>query len=213
VAGDFGSYVEDPQVNSLDDSPVFLAPLDGAFRYQPCATDASSRCTQQMAPQPPVYWRPHAGFPYAVIGDESLRDYTVSCDVLLTETGSSAGVIGRFSSRGGGISNFRGYLLALDDDGGWRLIKNSVGAGVTTLASGARPVPAGTGTWHNLALTLSGSRLTAAIDGQQVGAVTDSDANYRSGLAGIEAGATAAGGAWTGTSWPIVQYRRLTVAP
>jgi hypothetical protein len=30
-------------------------------------------------------------------------------------------------------------------------------------------------------------------------------------IAAIEAGATAAGGAWTGTSWPVVQYRGLTV--
>jgi len=212
-AGGFGSYVEDPQANPLDDSPAFLAPLDGAFRYQPCVTDASSRCAQQMAPQPPVYWRPHAGFPYAVIGDDSLRDYTVSCDVLLTEAGSSAGVIGRFSSRGGAISNFRGYMLALDDEGTWRIIKNSISVGVTTLASGAVPAPPGTGTWHNLALTLAGSRLSAAVDGQQVGTVTDKDANYGSGLAGIEAGATAAGGVWTGRSWPIVQYRHLAVTP
>jgi hypothetical protein len=212
-AGGFGSYVEDPQANPLDDAPVFLAPLDGTFRYQPCATDPSSRCTQQMAPQPPVYWRPHAGFPYAVIGDDALRDYTVSCDVLFTEAGSSAGVIGRFGGRGGGISDFRGYVLTLDDDGSWRLLKNSIGAGVATLASGALPAPAGAGTWHNLALTLNGSRLTAAIDGEPVGAVGDDDASYRSGLAGIEAGATVAGRAWTGTSWPVVQYRGLRVAP
>jgi O-glycosyl hydrolase len=214
----FGTYVEDPNANLLDDSPLYLAPFDGAFRYQPCVTDPSSRCSQQMAPQPPVYWRSHPGFPHAVIGDESLDDYTVSCDVLFTRPGSSAGVIGRFSGRDRNISNlrnisnFRGYLLTLDDRGTWRLIKNSITARIDVLASGTLRAPAGVRTWHNLALAVDRSTLTAAIDGQRVGSVTDNDANYRSGLAGIEAGATMAGGAWTGTSWPIVQYRRLRVS-
>jgi hypothetical protein len=69
------------------------------------------------------------------------------------------------------------------------------------------------GTWHTLALMVKGSTLTATIDERPVGSVTDTDPNYASGLAGIEAGATPAAGAWTGASWPIVQYRHLTVTP
>jgi O-glycosyl hydrolase len=209
----FGTYVELPAANPLDDTPRYLAPMDGAFRYRPCLGDAASRCTQQMASRPPVYWRLHPGFPYAVIGDQSLRNYTVSVDVLFTRTGSSGGVIGRFSKLGQSISNFRGYLITLGDDGIWRLIKNSASVGVTVLASGRLPAPAGVGRWHNVALTVSRSSLTATIDGRRAGAVTDPDANYATGIAGIEAGATAAHGAWTGTSWPIVRYRRLRVIP
>ena len=69
------------------------------------------------------------------------------------------------------------------------------------------------GAWHNLALTVAGTALTARIDGQPVASATDADAHYATGIAGIEAGATEAGGAWTGTSWPVVQYRNLTVTP
>ena len=64
-----------------------------------------------------------------------------------------------------------------------------------------------------VALTVDGPTLTATIDGRQTGSATDDDPHYATGLAGIEAGATAAAGAWTGTSWPIVQYRHLAVTP
>ena len=83
---------------------------------------------------------------------------------------------------------------------------------MSVLASGALAAPAGVDTWHNLSLTIQGATLTAAIDGAQVATVTDNDPNYTTGIAGIEAGAIDANGAWTGTSWPIVQYRRLTVS-
>jgi hypothetical protein len=58
----------------------------------------------------------------------------------------------------------------------------------------------------------SSSKSLVIIDERRVGSATDTDPNYASGLAGIEAGATWSGGGWTGTSWPIVQYRRLRVA-
>jgi hypothetical protein len=207
-----GSYTDDPTANPLDATPVYLAPMDGAFEYRPCATDASTTCTQQMAPRPPVYWYSRAGFPYAVVGDPSWQDYTVSADVLFTQVGSSAGVLDRFSNQGSAISNFRGYILKLADDGSWQLLKNSSYIGVSVLASGTLTSPAGVQQWHNLSLTIRGATLTAYIDARQVATATDNDPNYTTGIAGIEAGAVEANGAWTGTSWPVVQYRRLTIA-
>ena len=210
--GTLASYTDNPTANPLDSTAVYLAPMDGAFEYQPCADNPATTCTQQMAPQPPVYWYARAGFPYAVVGDPSWRDYTVSADVLFTQTGSSAGVLDRFSYQGSAISNFRGYILKLADDGSWQLLKNSRNVGVSVLASGTLTAPAGVGSWHTLSLSIHGATLTAAIDASQVATVTDNDPNYTTGIAGIEAGAIDSGGAWTGTSWPIVQYRRLTVS-
>jgi hypothetical protein len=186
--------------------------MDGAFEHQPCADNAAVTCTQQMAPQPPVYWYSRVGFPYAVVGDPSWRDYTVSADVLFTQAGSSAGVLDRFDYQGGGISNFRAYIFKLADDGSWQLLRNSRYVGVNVLASGALTGPAGVGKWHNLSLTVHGATLTVAIDRRQVATAIDNDPNYTKGIAGIEAGAVDANGAWTGTSWPVVQYRRLTVS-
>jgi hypothetical protein len=186
--------------------------MDGAFEYQPCATAAAKVCNQQMAPQPPVYWYSRTGFPYAVVGDPSWKDYTVSSGVLFTKAGSSAGVLDRFDDQGGGIDNFRAYILNLADDGSWQLLKNSRFVGVSVLASGTLSAPAGVEKWHNLSLTIHGATLTAAIDSRQIATATDNDPNYTKGIAGIEAGAVDANSAWTGTSWPVVQYRRLTVS-
>jgi hypothetical protein len=190
--------------------------MDGTFRYVPCATDTSRLCTQQMTPQPPIYWGAHAGFPHAVIGDESLQtDYTVAADVLFTQHGSSAGVIDRYSSYTGAISSFRGYIFALDDGGAWQLLRNSRAVGVSVMGHGTLAVPPGVGTWHRLALTVKGSTQSGSIDGRQVVSASDTDPNYVTGIAGVEAGATlnSAQNAWTGTSWPIVQFRDLTVLP
>jgi O-glycosyl hydrolase len=207
-----GSYTDRVDANPLDASPRYLAPMDGAFEHQPCATDAATVCTQQMAPQPPVYWYSRTGFPYAVVGDPSWKDYKVSSDVLFTQAGSSAGVLDRFDYQGGGIDNFRAYILKLGDDGSWQLLKNSRFVGVSVLASGTLSAPAGVEKWHNLSLTIHGATLTAAIDSRQIATATDNDPNYTKGIAGIEAGAVDANSAWTGTSWPVVQYRRLTVS-
>jgi hypothetical protein len=211
--GMLSSYNDTAAANPLDESPIYLAPMDGAFEHRPCADAPTTTCTQQTTPQQPVPWVAHAGFPYAVLGDPAWRDYTVSADMLFTHTGSSAGVLDRFSYQDFVVSNFRGYILKLADDGSWQLLKNSRYVGVGILAAGTLPAPAGVGKWHHLSLTIRGASLTGAIDGVQVASVTDNDPNYTTGIAGIEAGAVDANAAWTGTSWPIVQYRRLTVTP
>lgn len=194
----------------LDDEPWYLSSMDGSIGFAPCQGGQPGYCAEQMTPQAPIYWRSHTGFPYAVIGDDSWSNATTSVNVLFTQAGSSAGVIGRFSDMGGGVSNFRGYILNLTDTGSWTLLKNSVSAGVSVLASGTVAAP-GTGTWHKLSITTNGSTITADIDGAQIASVTDSDPNYATGISGIEAGAVLANGSFTGTSWPAAQYRDLSV--
>jgi hypothetical protein len=208
----FGNYVERPGANPLDGTPVYLTAQDGAFEYRPCVTDPARTCIQQMTTQAPVYWKAHRGFPFAVIGDRSLRDYTVSSDVLFTRPGSSAGVLARFSHRGRShhAAHFRGYILELRDGGAWELLKNDPVAGVSVLRSGT-VAPPRLRTWHKLSLTAHGTLLTVRIDGRRVGSARDRDRRYARGIAGIDAGAVVAGGEWSGKSWPIVQYRDLTV--
>lgn len=209
--GSLGSYVEQPGANPLDDTPIYLAPMDGAFRYEPCRDGASRTCIQQMAAQPPVYWWRYLGFPYAVVGDGSLSDYTVSSGVLFTRAGSSAGVMARFSRRQRHANAFHGYLFTLTDGGRWQLLKNHLTAEAQVLRSGALKSRPGLLHWHALSLTVRGSTLTAAVDGRTVASLEDRRAPYRTGIAGIEAGAVEDHGAWTGTSWPVVQYRQLAV--
>ncbi len=196
--------------NDGSDEAPFLATLDGAFGLDPCLGGLRGQCLQQLTPQTPVLWHSTGlDYPYAIIGDPSWANYTVSVQVLLTQQSGTAGVIGRFSLRAhshpaSSIGLFNGYMLDVGADGAWALYRNSVSSPTrTVLASGHGPALS-PGTWHTLSLSMNGSSITASIDGNLVGSATDS--SFSAGLAGLEAGA------FTRT-WPIDQYRDLTVTP
>ena len=166
-------------------------------------------CTRQTTVPTPIFWAnaPAGGwrYPYATIGGAGLANYSVSVDTLLTQPGTSAGLIGRLRQRGGqsDIGHFDGYLFDVATSGAWTLIRNDVAPGRTvTLAAGRLPQPLGTGRWHRLSLAMAGPDLTAAVDGRTVAAV--SDRAWTAGLAGIEAGAGSGG-------WPQAEYRNLSI--
>jgi hypothetical protein len=192
-----------------DDEPQYLAAQDGSFELEPCqvADGANTTCTEQTTAATPVFWHAddNAGlrYPYAVIGDGSLTDYTAGVDVLFTQAGSSAGVIGRFSDRGAD-GGFDGYLFDVSDSGAWELVKNNATVtDRTTVAHGTLAEPLGTGTWHRLSLSMTGGTITASVDGQQVAGYMD-PSPWTSGPAGIEAGAST-------LNWPQVQYSNLQI--
>jgi hypothetical protein len=211
---------------TADDEPPYLAAQDGAFELTRCRVpDGRDRtCTEQEAAPLPVFWHgqqvtPGSRWPYAIIGDPSWADYTVSVDVLLPGRGSSAGVIGRFSGQAGtpDIGQFDGYVLDVSGTGQWRLVRNANGAAQgasaacpagtaasKTLAAGRLARPWAPGTWHRLSLSMSGPVITAAAGGRTLATVRDPA--WRAGLAGIEAGAFT-------SSWPQVQYSHLAVTP
>jgi hypothetical protein len=207
---------------TADDEPPYLAAQDGSFELAPCAVrdGSDTTCTEQETVATPVFW--HAGptprYPYAIIGDAGMANYTVSADVLLTQKNTSAGLIGRYSCRmsGSGVAAFDGYVFDVSAAGAWRLVSNAntkpTGSNCqtggptapTTLASGTLAQPPGTKSWHRLSLGMSGSTITAAVDGTAVAQVSDS--SWTSGPAGIEAGA--------GTqTWPQAQYSNLSITP
>jgi Glycosyl hydrolase family 59 len=212
---------------SADDEPPYLAAQDGAFELARCRVpDRGDRtCTKQEAVATPAFWHDHGSaaathYPYAVIGDLGWQNYAVSVDVLLPGSTSSAGLIGRFSCQHSvpGTGQFDGYVLSVSGAGRWRLTRNAnsaqsqVSAGCPSaparpaapqvLASGQLAQPLGTGTWHRLTLSMSGSAITASVGGTRVATV--SDPTWTSGLAGIAAGPF-------GTGWPQVEYSHLSV--
>jgi hypothetical protein len=204
------------QAGRSDDEPQYLAAQDGSFELERCQAPgrmpgrSNTTCTEQEAVRKPVFWPANTGarshYPYAIIGDASWANYVVSIDTLLTRPGTSAGLIGRFSNRGGSssrIGQFDGYLFDVAATGAWKLIKDDVNASkMQILASATLAQPLYPGTWHRLSLSMSGSTIMASVDGHQVTSVSDS--SWASGPAGIEAGA------FTG-SWPQAQYSNLSV--
>ncbi|WP_084714244.1 RICIN domain-containing protein [Streptacidiphilus rugosus] len=177
----------------------YLSAINGAFQAEPCTGGRSGTCVQQRATTAPISWD-NASDPYAVLGDLSWSDYTVSVDAQLQQAGSAV-LLGRVGlQQGFSPANINAYQLKLANTGAWSLQRNSSGGTVSTLASGTVSAP-GTGTWHTLALSFAGSTITARIDGNQVGgAVTDTA--YASGQVGI------------GTSgWIGAQFANLAVTP
>jgi hypothetical protein len=151
-----------------------------------------------MTPAKPIEWDPDSN-PYTISGDPGWTSYTVAADALIQRPGSVR-VMGRVGTQHSfGPAGINEYYLQLSNTGAWSIVRNNTSDTLTTLASGTVAAP-GTGTWHHLALTFSGSTISAAIDGSTVGTVTDT--TYPSGMVGL------------GTSgYQTDQFDNLSVTP
>ncbi len=155
-----------------------LSPIEGSFGY------VHGVLTQTTVGEP-VEWH-YLGpspAPYAVVGWNTWRDYTVSARVVLPQSGSAspppgAAVIARFQGiLGTTVSHFRGYELKIRSDGAWQLTAN--GPAPVTLASGQVAAA------HAYAMSLStrGTTISARIDGARVATVNNGA--YPDGPAGL----------------------------
>src|SRR5579875_1886078 len=192
-------YVAVPDASG---EPALLGPQDGAFEYPRGAAAKPGDYFEQTAVGLPVFWQnPVASrFPYAVVGDQGWRNYTVSASVSFTAPGQSAGLISRFRhlKANGVAQQFHGYQFVVWQDGRWSLIRNTIRARPAVLDSGTLGHALPVGTWIRLSLTASGSRLTASVNGAVVARATDT--RYSGGDAGISTG-----------GWYHVKFRDLTV--
>jgi Glycosyl hydrolase family 59/Ricin-type beta-trefoil lectin domain/Concanavalin A-like lectin/glucanases superfamily/Glycosyl hydrolase family 59 central domain len=150
----------------------YVADQQGAFEVTACAAGRAGRCVRQMSEQAPITWDGLSD-PYALAGDTTWSNYQASSDVLLERAGY-AEVIGRATFQHSfGPAGLDAYYLRVTDGGAWSILRNDTGNAVTTLRSGT-VAALGTGRWHTIALTFSGTTVSATIDGVQVGSVTDS---------------------------------------
>ncbi len=161
---------------------TYLSSMNGAFETAPCGGGRTGECLRQTAPVTPIRWTSESwDAPYTLMGDLSWSNYTVSSDVLLEQPGSVE-ILGRVGTQGRNNSGLDAYHLRFSSTGGWALLKSDGTWRFTTLASGTVAAP-GTGSWHNLALSVQGSTISARIDGTAVGAVTDT--SYAGGQIGL----------------------------
>ena len=154
-----------------------LSPIDGSFGYV-------HGVLTQTAVGEPVEWH-YLGpspAPYAIVGWNTWRDYTVSARVVLPRSGTAspppgAALIARFQGfRGTTVSQFRGYELKVRSNGAWQITAN--GPAPVTLASG-RVAAAHA---YAMSLTTRGTTISARINGAHVATVTNRA--YRYGPAG-----------------------------
>jgi hypothetical protein len=176
----------------------YLMDWQGSFEVAACGGGRSGQCVRQMSPQTPITWDTLSD-PHALLGDVSWSNYTVSSDVLLEKSGY-AELMGRANTQSyGGAGGLNAYHLRVSDTGAWSILSTNTGATVSTLASGT-VAALGTGRWHTLALSFSGSTITATIDGTQVG--TANNATWGAGQIGY---ATSQG--------ETAQFDNLTITP
>jgi hypothetical protein len=124
-----------------------------------------------MSPRAPITWDSLSD-PYALLGDIGWSNYSVSSDVLLEQAGYVE-IIGRAGAQHAfGPAGLNAYYLRVNNTGAWSLFRNDVNNTNTTLRSGS-VAALGTNTWHKLALTFSGTTITAVIDTTTVATLTD----------------------------------------
>ena len=138
----------------------------------------------QTAVGEPVEWQypGSSAAPYAIVGDNTWRDYTVSARVVLPPSAAlpppGAALIARFQGfRGTTVSHFRGYELEVSGDGAWQIVAN--GPAPVTLASGQVAAARS----YAMSLTTRGTTISASINGARVATVTNSA--YQDGPAGL----------------------------
>jgi hypothetical protein len=146
--------------------------MQGSFEVAACGGGRSGQCVRQMSEQAPIAWTSQLAEPYTLLGDVSWSNYTVSSDVMLEKSGYVQ-LLGRASAYPHeSPANLNAYYLRVSDSGAWSIRANNTSGNARTLASGNTSA-LGTGRWHTLALTFSGSSITAAIDGASVGSTSD----------------------------------------
>ncbi|WP_432886915.1 NPCBM/NEW2 domain-containing protein [Kribbella sp. CA-245084] len=156
-----------------------LADMQGSYETVRCAGRPGT-CLRQMAPVKPILWQDDSDA-FALIGDTTWKDYTVSSDVYWDKPGTIE-LIGRAGHQSRPQSHQEGYFLRIDDRGSWSIVRSAIDSTLTTLASGKTVAP-GIHCWQQAALQLSGTTLTAMLDGKAIGVVDDP--TYATGNAGI----------------------------
>ena len=149
----------------------YLLDWQGAFEVAGCGGGRAGRCVRQMSAQTPITWDTLSD-PHSLLGELSWSNYTVSSEVLLEKPGY-AELIGRASGQGyTGAAGLNAYHLRVSDTGAWSILNSNTNGNVTTLAQGTTTA-LGTNRWHTLALTFTGSTITASIDGATVDSAND----------------------------------------
>ncbi len=158
----------------------YVSDMQGSFEIRACRNGRTGMCEQQVAPVKPIEWQGDSDA-YALAGDTTWQNYTVSVDVSLQQPGTVE-LIGRVGKQARPQNKQAGYEFRLSNSGSWTLAKNDTTGTLTTLANGTTTAP-GLDSWHTLTLDLRGSTITAKDDSTVLATVRDS--SYAAGQIGF----------------------------
>jgi len=191
-----------PFSENFEDVPAgaqarYFQAVQSGFEATACGGGRTGMCYRQMLTETPLNWHRTRFEPVSVVGDPRWwGDYRVSTDAMLEQAGSVY-LIGRVENYDG--ASVSGYHLKVSDTGAWTVFTEDQQGNDATLAEGTTK-PIGVGSWHDLALSFHGSRISAFVDGSKVTEITDT--SHTTGQVGI------------GTSaYQNAQFDNLNIAP
>jgi hypothetical protein len=189
-------FREDFESGVLGHATRFLSDQDGAFEVQPCRS-RPGKCLEQVITRVPIPWGPLPD-PFTLTGDVNARDYEISADVEIPDTGIGT-LFGRIDSANvfeDGKAHYpSGYGILLMSNGQWRLISTAYKRGNIDLASGE--IPQTPNRWHRLQLRFQDSSIDVSIDGHHL--VKSADSSHKHGMFSL------------GSNWTRVQFDNLTI--
>ncbi|MGN5632338.1 NPCBM/NEW2 domain-containing protein [Streptomyces sp. AC154] len=174
-----------PYADDFDRYPAgteakYVSDMQGSFEVQKCAAGRRGSCLQQMAPVKPIEWQDDSDA-FTLVGDPTWTDYSMQSDVELAKPGTVE-LIGRAGTQNRPQSHQQGYYFQISDTGAWTLLKSDAD-GHRTVLTRSTTTALGTGKWHRLGLSFSGSTITASVDGKDIGVAVDS--TYTTGQGGL----------------------------
>ncbi|WP_158710383.1 NPCBM/NEW2 domain-containing protein [Streptomyces sp. NRRL F-5126] len=173
-------YKDDFDRDAAGTEARYVSDMQGSFEVQKCTAGRRGMCLQQMAPVKPIEWQDDSDA-FTLVGDPSWTNYSMHSDVELAKPGTVE-LIGRAGKQNRPQSHQQGYYFRISDTGAWTIFKSDADGKHTVLTRSAT-APLGTGRWHRLGLSFSGSRITASVDGKSIGVVDDS--SYSAGQGGL----------------------------
>jgi Glycosyl hydrolase family 59/NPCBM/NEW2 domain len=173
-------YSDNFDNDAIGTEATYLSDMQGSFEVQKCAAGRQGECLQQMAATKPIEWQDDSDA-FSLVGDPTWTDYSMQADTELTKPGTVE-LIGRAGTQNRPQSHQQGYYFQISDTGAWSILKSDADGNRTVLTRSSTTA-LGTGTWHRLGLSFSGSAITASVDGKDVGVVHDS--SYTAGQGGL----------------------------
>jgi hypothetical protein len=190
-------YRDDFDKVTQNRTPKYLADQDGAFEVHSCR-GRSGQCLEQVITEKPISWGPLPD-PFTLAGNADWSDYTVACDVLLSNA-DEATLMGRIDSANvfedGAMLWPAGYILQLKKSGAWSLLSTQYKHAPRTLASGS--LDSAGNSWHRLELHFAGTQIKASLDGHTLADVQNK--THTRGMIAI------------GTDWTRAQFDNLSVS-
>jgi hypothetical protein len=179
-------YKTDFEADELHNPGKYFSDQHGTFEVAE-SPGRNGKSLKQCAIEQGIQWR-EMNFPHTIIGDVNRKDYSVSVDCFLPDTGSVK-LWGRMNSFGR-KDPYISYGLEVKHDGNWTFSNHK-----DILDSGK--VKAISGKWHTLGISFDVDEIVLLIDNMKVSIITDS--TISSGVIGL------------GTGWNVAYFDNLKI--